>query len=711
MLMKFPVLMPLIMLLGVGLIFLPFGFSQFALLEEWGFLAIFAEEGPLYFLTKHTPVASHRMRPLTFFLPSLAFQLDPDSFLYWNIFQFIVIWLKGIAMGAIVWWLYPKRWIAILGGLIFMIYPADTQQLSLRILSINSSVAFVLCAVAILLWATHIRTILERAVVACCAGILFLIACLTYEAALFLAPIPLLLWWAKYGFRDGWQNFRIQGIVVFFWLVAIGLELGYLFWVGGDSDIYQNGVSNNPMNTWKIMLQNSPMLLTVGFYRTFFHGWYDAMRMLFSAGDWIIYLPALVLFILLLFVGLGAKKSYCDAYLRLEPHFIKRWLFVSILIALLGYLPYLPSNSHILITQRTYLFAGIGGALMFTALVAILRERLRLLGAGVGGCLLLFGMSAQWTQFAHYNAITDKHKMILSGILEVAPRLSPDEKLLIIDRTGCLGNLWMLKGELLGSALTVLYGVKTEIVVCLEPGHLWGSFSTDALGRMGKCVVQHDSLLVGQGTPAYFFLPKTSLVTVVIDSDGHIHRDIPNPLQPPATPYEQARWGKLLGCWPAKNCRDKSQKGTLPDYFIFNFGEWWSMEDPIPGAGWQDTQWTPPAWQPRSCSWMNQSKSTLIFHIASKPIPYIFELGLLNSVSDVAKHSLNVLLNGHLLEHHWKDSMNAQAEVDPTWLKEGANELLFVTDIDPVHGVSLAVEYVRVVPKVGAKAYEAMVPG
>ncbi len=709
--MQFPVLMPLIMLLGVGLIFLPFGFSQFALLEEWGFLSIFAEEGPLYFLTKHTPVASHRMRPLTFFLPSLAFQLDPDSFLYWNIFQFIVIWLKGIAMGAIVWWFYPKRWIAILGGLIFMIYPADTQQLSLRILSINSSVAFVLSAVAILLWATHIRTLLVRTVVACCAGILFLFACLTYEAALFLAPIPLLLWWAKYGFRVGWQNLRIQGIIVFFWLVAIGLELGYLFWIGGDSDIYQNGVSNNPMNTWKIILQNSPMLLTVGFYRTFFHGWYDAIRMLFSAGDWIFYLPALVLFILMLFIGLGAKKSYSETNLKLEPSFIKRWLFVSILIALLGYLPYLSAYSHILITQRTYLFAGIGGALMVTALVAILREHMRFIAAGIGGCLLLFGMSAQWTQFSHYNAISDKHKMILSGILEAAPRLSPDQKLFIIDRTGCMGSLWMLKGELLASALTVLYGQKTEIVVCLEPGHLWGSFSTDALGRMGKCIDQHDAILVGQGTPTSFSLPKTSLVTVVIEPDGRIHRDISNPLQLLATSYEQTRWKNFLGCWPAKNCHAQSQKSNLPDCFIFNFGEWWSMEDPIPGSGWQDTQWAPPAWLPNSFSWINQPKSNLLFQLAPKSIPYIFELGLAHSISDLVKQSLNIFLNDHPLQYHWKDSMHAQAEIDPAWLKEGANELLFHTDIDPVHGISLAVEYVRVVPKIGAKEYETMVPG
>ena len=153
----FYVLMPLIMLLGVALIFLPFGFSQVGLIEEWGALGVFIKHGPLYFITKYTQMAVTRMRPLHMFPQSIGYRLDTDSFFYWHILQFLFVWFKGIAMGFILWWLYPQRWIAILGGLLLMLYPADTMQLALRSININGAVTSAICAVACLLWATEAK--------------------------------------------------------------------------------------------------------------------------------------------------------------------------------------------------------------------------------------------------------------------------------------------------------------------------------------------------------------------------------------------------------------------------------------------------------------------------------------------------------------------------------------------------------------------------
>ncbi len=699
-LLQFHVLMPLIMLLGVGLVFFPFGFSQVGLIEEWGELGVFTEHGPISFITKHSPFAAFRMRPLNMLPASLGYQLDPDSFFYWHTILFLSIWLKGIGLAFILWWLYPQRWIAILGGLLLMVYPADTMQLVFRSIHINSAVASTLCAVALLLWASQVKELWARAILACCASVLFLCACLIYEAAILLAPIPLLLWWAKYGIRDGWRTLKIQRIVVLFWFITILIELGYLLWISGDPDLYQSSFSNPSGNILNTIFQYAPMLLTVGFYRTFLHSWYDAGRMLLTLGDWVIFLPIVVLPILVLVLCLKAKDyEPGNKTLRLDSGLLTRWLVVSILITALGYSPYLVALSHILITQRTYLFAGVGGALVCTALIAILRTRFRWFGAGVGGGLLLLGFAAQWTQFAHYKVISDQQKAILSGILEAAPRLDSQQNLLIIDHTGSLGSTWMLRGEILSSALTYLYGKKTEVVICLEPGLVRSSFATDSVGRTGRCEEGQDAWQIGQGAPGSFSLPKTHLVTLIIEQDGQVHPHTINTDIPPATSSEQARWSKVLGCWPAKACRGESQRGPLPDHFEFDFGQWWSMEKPTPGVGWRDSQWMAPAWQPRSFAWINQPKSTLLFQLAPRPVPYLLHLGLAHIISEAAKERLKVYLNGHPIHHEWLDAMHAQAKINPSWLKEGVNELLFLTDVDPAQGVSLSVEYVKVEPQ------------
>ena len=639
------------------------------------------------------------MRPFVCAILSIAHKLDPDSFLYWNILQFLFIWLKGISLGCILWWLYPRRWIAILGGVLFMLYPADTQQLPLRTLIGNSTIVSLVLAFASLLWATRLKQVWARTLGGGCAAILLLYACLTYELVLFLAPTPLLLWWVKYGLKEGWRSIKTQKLIIFFWLTAIIVELGYLFWIGSEPNLYQSGLSNNPENTLKTVCNHAPLLIKIGLYRIFLHGWYDAARMLFAGGEWIAFFPIALLSIFLMCIGLSAKNSNSDTTrTHLNPWFLTRWLIASLLIATFGYLPYLVSLCHLFITQRTYLIAAIGGALFFTGLILAVQKHFRFLGAAIAGCFLLCGIAAQWTQLAHYKEISDKQRIILSGILEAAPHVDPKKRLLIINHSGSLSNTWFLGGGLLNSALTYLYGTPISPIVCLEPGHLCASCGVTPLGRLGTCIEKPDAWQIGQGLPDSFSLPKTQLVTLIIEPDGQVHPQIPDPSLLPATSSQQARWAKILGCWPAKACRTKSQKHPLPDHFTFNFGEWWSMEEPTPGVGWQDTQWTPPAWQPRSFAWINAPQSSLLFHLSPQSAPYLLQLNLLNYISEQARISLKIVLNGHSLHHQWQDTKHAIAKIDPLWLKEGFNELLFLTNVDPNQGVSLGVESVKIAP-------------
>ena len=692
----FYILMPLVMLAGVSLIFLPFGLNQVGIIEDWGIFALLDQHGPTYFITKNSPMAGFILRPLMVLPQSIAHFLDKNSFFYWNFQQFVFIWLKGISVGYIIWWLYPGRWVAIFGGLLLMLYPADTQQTAIRILSINGSVALTLSAIASLLWATRLNTLWARTMAAIWASTLFLCGCFMYEGAFLLSPTPLLLWWAKFGWKDGWLTLKTQKVVTVLWLTAMITELSYVFWYIKTGGLYQSAVTSDLISTLKTMWLHSPLLVKYVWGRIFVHGWYDAGGTLLAGGKTgITFWLVAALSTLLIIIGLNTKPTHKPGSTipQLNSGFLTRWLVVSVLITVLGHLSYFALPGYLHTTQRTYLFSGVGGALFFTGFILIIQKRFRLVGAGLAGCLLLCGIAAQWTQLSFYSTVSNKERAILSGILEAAACQDQKKTLFIIDRTGSLNATMLLRSSLLNCALAAL-DIPRETIVCLEPGLLWNGFPTDALGRMGKCVEHTDTWQIGQGLSCSFSVQKKQLVTLIIEQDGRVHSTETTSIPLP-TPNQQPRWAKILGCWPAKACLAQSHQNPLPDHFTFNFGKCWDLEELVPGAGWQHPQWTAHG----AIAWMNQPQSSLLFHLSPQPTPYLLQLNLVNSISEPARMSLKIVLNGHTLPYHWQDTLHALAKIDPSWLKGGVNELLFLTDIDPIYGISVGVRSVKVMPQ------------
>src|SRR4051812_22759270 len=81
-------------------LWLPFSFKTTGLIEEWGVIRIMERGSQLFFITPNSPLGPHRMRPLEVFVHSLAHALDPNSFLFFNIFQLLFIFGK---IAAVYW--------------------------------------------------------------------------------------------------------------------------------------------------------------------------------------------------------------------------------------------------------------------------------------------------------------------------------------------------------------------------------------------------------------------------------------------------------------------------------------------------------------------------------------------------------------------------------------------------------------------------------
>lgn len=674
-------------------IWLPFGFSLSGLIEEWGALGIFTEHGPVYFVTQHTQFAAHRLRPFTLLPQSIAYTLDSNSFFYWHMLQMLAVFLKGVGAASIVLWLSNDRRLALFAGLLMIVYPADTMQLAFRSLHINWAVANTIWAVALILKATDFAEKWRQLLLALSGALALVVAILHYEAALFFIPLPLILWWAKYGLQNGVRRLLKQGLVVLVWFGGCLAVISYLALVSSAPDLYQASVSGSPLQTISTLAQNLPLLFKVGLYRLFIHGWLEALQM-FGAP---LYLP----YLLVTFVGVAVAFTLWKPQMQhrggeTAAPAMWRWICAGIIGGILGYLPYLSSLSHIHITQRTYLFATIGATIAITGLFALAMRRLPRLATIPAALLLATGLHAQWIQFDHYIGLSKRQKAVLASILEATPSIPNGKQLLIIDSSGITGNTWMLRGELMQSALTYLYGQPVKVETCAgSDNHLeWKSFVVQPNGALASCNKVATGYEIGaEALQEPLRFAQEDLIVLRLNPDGTVVSDRSDTI---SAAQLTERWARILRCWPASACR-ADVNSAPPNRFDYDFGTWWSLEDAQWGVGWRDAEWQL-GLRPRSFSWKQNDFASMSFRLRPSRAPYRFELELLTWVSQEAHDAIKVTLNGHHVPVTWPTPLELKGIVDQAWLKDGINELTLVSPIEPGQGVDLAVDRIALYP-------------
>jgi hypothetical protein len=181
----------------VGLIWLPIGHAMIGIIEEWDIVSLFHDNGVFWITSLHSPVPFMAIRPLNMAPNALAYVLGPNSFLTWHLLLALSLAGKAVGMTAVARWLLRDRWIAVATGLLFMLYPADTMQMTLRALHIDCSVSMDVIGLALFLTATETERPALRWLLSVLAGAAFVVGSLTYEANLFMAPAPFILWWAS----------------------------------------------------------------------------------------------------------------------------------------------------------------------------------------------------------------------------------------------------------------------------------------------------------------------------------------------------------------------------------------------------------------------------------------------------------------------------------------------------------------------------------
>ncbi|MBS0515145.1 MAG: hypothetical protein JSS16_06710 [Proteobacteria bacterium] len=669
-------------------IWLPFGFGMTGLIEEWQELGNFTVDGPVFFANIVRPEAD-ALRPMSHLPFAAAYVLGPNSLVSWHLLLMLALVVKGCASGQLAYRATGSFAVALVAAALIVLYPADTMQLSFRALHINWSLSLALLACSIYVYAWDRRRP-GVAVVAAAAGLL---AILVYEVALTCFVIPFLVVFARDGLRGLLSGLRDRLALLWVWVTAAALYLVYAIWMSGRVATYQASLISG-RSLGSLFTQTLPQLFTIGESRAILGGWFDAAQILASEYRSLVY-PVVAALVLAGLVWAGSRKAaLVDAPAQgSRMARLARLAGIGIALIAAGYLPYLSSPAHMAISQRTYLFASFGAVLLWTALLLGMAFVSRLLAASTAVALLLLGLGAQLVQFEHYARIADVQRNLLRGIVGNFDGNMDGKTLIVVDGSNYLGQTWVFLPVNLRLALEYFYQHRLNgIEICRAPSMEWIWQDVNLLPQRGICSeAETEWVFHTTEEPAEASgkrIAKDRAIVIRIGADGHIVSDprldayrtelqsgrsklatrYRNVLAPPTWDHRAAIFGS---------------EGPGHSYHG-SFGRWWSMDIPMRGYGWRETEWEVSSrFHHVASAWQTGTTAGLYFDLAPSAATYRLHVKFAMFASDRVRSAVHIALNDAPVECRWTSYRECEGEVDARSLRKVGNAIEFTAPTEP----------------------------
>jgi hypothetical protein len=698
-----PVALLLPVMLTVLAIWLPFGFSMTALIEGWSVLGAFTGHHLFFLTTIGSPIPAQALRPLTILPQAVAYFLDRDSFFYWHVLLALSLIVKGASCAHLMTRISRSvRWGALVGVLV-LVYPADTMQLSFRSIHINWALALLLVGSSLLIEAYRRKHRLSAYFLALSASIFLFLACCMYEASLPLLVVPLLVIYARYGLKGSICYLRSKLVILLPWLASAAVYVGYVLITAPKIASYETSLLTG-RGLFSVFLEALPKLFSIGALRALLGGWIDAAKMVGSEFNsyWYLILATVVIVIAALsVVKVPSLRQYPS---ERQPRTASwgwpvRVVIVGVTLTLLGYAPFLVSAPHLLISQRTFLFATPGAAMVWVGLLIMLWKLANWPAIACASLLIFAGLGAQLVQFHHYVRISQIQKTLLKSIMQNFDGQLAGKTLLILDGSNQLGQTWMLGDDNdLPLALTYLYGHAIgPVQVCRMPNAEWEH--EDSLGRKGSCdktasgwILRPASSVAGPGyvapaQEAVIHLAKNEVNTVQINPDGSAIA------KPDLSAYRRGL--SYAGTTAAQRYRNVllAKHGTMDMFrdvqpvgqFDWNFGKWWSLEIVVRGTGWRKPEWTSHGLFHESAAWKTSDLGALYFDMSPSLRADVISGRFEQMASDAIRPSMGIVLNGVTLPIEWYDDNAFHADIPAGLLRSKNNEIAFQSISDPTY--------------------------
>ncbi|HSW94244.1 MAG TPA: hypothetical protein VLJ15_07840 [Gammaproteobacteria bacterium] len=704
-------LIPLVIIILA--IWLPYGFTMTGLMEEWGLLGVFTTDGPVFFGHTVGALAQHALRPLMIFSLSLSYALDPNSFFYWHILTILALLTRSLSACYLLWVATNSRFWAILMGILVLIFPADTMQLAFRGLGVSSALSLLLMGSACCVVAYRQNRPAISGILACFASILFLFSIWMYEAACGLILLPFMILFVRQGFFETLQLIKSRFLVTMLWLAPLAIYAVYWVMISPKIQSYQNTLMGG-QNPLILFFHSLPKLFSIGMLRSLLGGWFDALRMTLHeySGTGYVYL----------FVITGLITGFLLLCIRdqentgTDSHSKKYWRLglIGLLSLIAGYAPYLLSPYHLATSQRTLLFATPGAAMVWIAALMLLFHWKKWLTTPLIFFLILIGTGAQLFQFHHYAELSRIQRTLLKNMIENFDGNLNGKTLVIFDKSNRLDHMWMLLTPGLESALTYFYGHPIEhIEVCYLPTGEWRSewSSPIPFNHLGTCHENKNSWRFQFATPTAtpnmphpkkppdIIFSKKTLIAITINPDASV-----TPVASLQKYRNDLREGNSVTAIRYRNIlmREPGQFSQSlwtidPSQYKWQFGDWWGLEQPIQGSGWNDANWAIHYFHHHASALKSDKRSTLLFNLVPAQKPYFLSGKFSIAFTPAIHDTMRIRINGHPLDVKWDSDGKFNAVIPMNTLLSGINTIAFDTEADPVtSGLSGALEWFNI---------------
>jgi putative flippase GtrA len=682
------------------LLWLPFGPSMTGLIEEWDLLGLFNMSSLFYLVHSDGPLALHALRPLMPFTFATAYALDQDSFTYWHVLLFLSLVLKGGAISYLIGASTRSRLLAISMGVLVLLYPADTMQLSFRSLHIDWASALGLLAAAVFYASLNARHRATVYAASAGAALLFFLGCCMYEATLTIWPLPLLLLSVQHGAREGLVKLRLNLVPTVLWLTGALAYCLYAVKAVQLAGTYQSSLAGSK-SVITLIEDALPKLFSVGALRALLGGWVDAARIFineYSNYSYVLtgaFVIVMITFLLTVGSGYATRSSPENALHR--PGMPLRLILVGLVLMLLGYAPFLVSGAHIAITQRTYIWATPGAAMVWVGALIWLSQFTKSGAVLVAIILTTLGLGAQLFQFHHYVKISDTQRLILKEIVQKFDGNLDGKTLVVLDGTESAGHTWMFLGDGLRYSLAYLYGHDIgAIQICHQPSNEWQR--ADSLGRKGTCIEKNGEWTFqypppasapGYITPAPLPEQKLEKKTAVVVSIGADDHSLPAPAisshranldHGRSTIARRYRGVLKRPAWPVNIVMFKDQ--LAGDHYKWSFGDYWSMELPTWGSGWREAEWAITSFNQNAVAWKTRENAQLYFDFKPKNDSYQLSARFPVFSKNTLKEQLRIELNGEILSLRWLSDEILEADIPQNALRLGKNRVDIKLPVD-----------------------------
>ncbi len=437
-------------------LYLPFGFNSIGHWESWGYRA--------YLEGQHSWNVEYELTTRFWVMVPhlLASIIAPDSFVGFHLVHLLILWGKLTLLYGILRKLGFTRPYAYLTTMLFMVYPVNSDLLSLRSLPNQFSVLSLLAAAFLML---EYRQCPSRwQLLGIWLGLVFnVVSNETAYAIILVAPA---LWVSRRHARAGWRNAHLTVI----WYMLPACKIAHLLLLASlnlnfyNSYVFDSAASSIGMNIDAFIAVISRLMEV--YRHTFLDGWLDALG---AAGDseWLGFSLALVTLA-------GAFYWYLvrgsDSESQEVEYNAKMPLAFGLLFALpaVGILIWLPQYSGDL--WRMYFYVPIGASVavyglarLFAAWVLPSRYREAAIGAL---CLALMLPATARLLLQHDSIVRRAHSKarMLYQLMETVPRIETDTVILLTTdmskdelAASAIGEL-RYSNDLDNSMLFLLYG-------------------------------------------------------------------------------------------------------------------------------------------------------------------------------------------------------------------------------------------------------------